>query len=289
MSQPIVAPDERAIAVYDRHAAYELLRTGTPQRLRDELQAGRFGSRLEPSATAELEALLTAWVQRALGPVTLRDALLVDEQRGRRVFALICAELTVTCVTVPAALSARLPTAPCDLAALPPELSATPALADLAQRAAAEGLSLAVLANDGLYPFPTDLAALVPVAPVVPKDGVPRFAPPTGWRRWFAILLVAAGVALLGLPLLFGRVPEHPAGWPLALLTLSLLVGIRAGWRGLTGGLCLWLVANLPGFRYDSPLLTILWPALPIVGLGLVLLSFDRQVRSLWRWVRRQR
>ena len=285
MSQPVSPPRWPVIALYDRRAAYALLREWTPHHLRDELWAGHFGTQRAPTAAAELEEHLTAWVQRALGALPLRDALLVDEQRGQRVFALICAALTVAQVPVPAALAEHLPADSCDLATLPVELAAVPTLAVLAHRASDERLSIAALTSD-LYPFPTDLETLV--ATVAYGDLAAPFEPPTGWRRVGASLLVAAGVALLVLPLLVGQIPAHPAGLPLALLTLGLLVGIRAGWMGFAGALCFWLVANLPGFRYDSPLLTILWPALPMMGLGLALLSLDRRVRSLWRWVKRQ-
>lgn len=92
---------------------------------------------------------------------------------------------------------------------------------------------------------------------------------------------------LLLLPLLGGQIPEHPAGLPLALITLALLVGIRAGWAGYAGSLCIWLVANLPGFRHGMALQA-LWPALPLLVVGLLLLSADRRVRAMWRWVRQR-
>jgi hypothetical protein len=94
-------------------------------------------------------------------------------------------------------------------------------------------------------------------------------------------------MTLLGLPALFGRIPEHPAGLPLALITLALLVGIRAGKAGYAGSLCIWLVAQLPSFRHDTTA-SLIWPALPLLGAGLLLLSVDRRIRAMWAWIRRQ-
>lgn len=287
MSQDVSAPAGPSIALYDRQTVYAMLREWTPRRLRDELWAGHFGARLSPAAASELEEHLTAWVQRALGLMTLRDVLMVDSRRGPRVFALICAELTAASAAVPPGLASYLPSEPGDLEALPPVLASDPDLAALEQRAAAEGLSMAALTDDR-YPFPTDLEHLLAPAPTEHGATELIFEQPTGWRRLIAILLVTSGAGMLILPMLLGHIPEHPAGLPLALLTLGLLVGISAGWVGFAGGLCIWLVANLPGFRHGSSLLAILWPALPLMATGVGLLSLDRRVRALWRWVRQQ-
>ncbi|MCX7791728.1 MAG: hypothetical protein N2378_13890 [Chloroflexaceae bacterium] len=275
-----------SIVVYDRKLVETIIRDWSTQQLAQELRAGRFGSRLTPRQRAELEALLTAWQQRALGPMPLRDALLVDEERGRRVFGLICAALAVRRASVPPELRAALPAGPLDLEALPEPIVADPALSALAETAARDGLRLAVQQAPDEFPYPDNLEALTPPPPR-PARAADEFEQPTGWRRNGAILLAASGVLLLLLPLLGGQIPEHPAGLPLALITLALLIGIRAGWAGYAGSLCVWLVANLPGFRHGTTLQA-LWPALPLLAVGLTLLSADRRVRAMWRWIRRR-
>lgn len=284
-------PGERSerltVVAYDRRAVYGLLRDWTTDRLRGELAAGSFGANLGPAERRELDEHLTAWVQRALGPMPLRDALLVDERRGRRVFGLLCAAATRARAAVPAGRAAELSRAPAELAALPAGLGAERELEEVAGLAAG-GLALAVLDGTGAYPFPEDLAALTPAAPPPARPRQPLFEQPTGWRRRIAALLAVGGVALLGLPLMLGHIPESPAGAPLALLTLALLVGIKAGPAGFAGSLCIWLVANLPGFRYGSAPLAILWPTLPLMAAGLGLLWLDRRVRAMWDWLRRQ-
>lgn len=277
----------RALVAYDRRAVYAALRDQTPLGLREDLRAWRFGARLSPAQTAELDAYLSAWVQRALGALALRDALLIDELRGRRVFSLLCAAHARGRATVPAGMAARLPQLPASLNELPAGLAAAPALVALAAQAGREGLALAALAEDEGYPFPDDLETLIPPPPALSPDDEP-FAPPTGWRRRGAALLAVAGVVLLALPLLLGAIPQRPAGLPLALITLALLVGIRAGWAGYAGSLCIWLVANLPGFHHGSALPASLWPALPLIVAGLALLWLDPQVRAMWAWIRRQ-
>lgn len=271
------------LAAYDRGTAQAMLRDWTPRRLANELRAGSFGARLTSAQWVELQALLTAWSQRALAELSLRDALLVDERRGRRVFALICAALTTERVAVPPTLAPTPDGAPVELAQLPPALAGTTALAALAERADRDGLALVLQRAVDDYPYPANLEALV-----VPlqRRAAPAFEQPTGWRRRIAALLAMAGVLALGVPLLVGgRIPENPAGWPLALLTLALLVGIRAGWPGYAGSLCIWLVANLPGFRHGTQLAGLL-PALPLLAAGLLLLSRDGRVRAMWRWLR---
>jgi hypothetical protein len=137
------------------------------------------------------------------------------------------------------------------------------------------------------YPFPDDLETLLPPLPVPYEEPMVRFEQPTGWRRALAIALVVMGVASLGIPLLLGQVPAQPAGLPLGLLTLGLLVGIRAGWAGYLGSLCIWLVPNLPNFHYSTKL-TALWPDILLLVAGMVLLACDRYVRAMWRWIVRR-
>jgi hypothetical protein len=217
--------------------------------------------------------------------MSLRDTLLIDQRRGRRVFDLLCGALTKGRVAVPKRLATALPAAPADLTTLPDGTVTPDDLAALARRAATEGLTLGLIGDAGNYPFPNDLAALLPTP--VPTNPPPAtgFEQPTGWRRRIAVLLAMAGVVLLTLPLTLGAIPDHPAGMPLALLTLALLIGIKAGPPGIAGALCIWLIANLPGFRHGSSLLEILWPALPLMALGVGLLALDRRVRGLWHWV----
>ncbi len=278
------------LAVYDRVHACDLLRNWTAQSLRDALHSGHFGATLSPADRAELDGLLTAWVQRALGGVFLRDALCVDEQRGPQVFGLICAGLTRARATMQADVAALLRSrgsgdlTPSDLADLAIH---DPALARLADLAAHEGLALALLDQPTGYPPPVNLDDLLPIQLSVRPFSREVFTPPTGLRRAAAISLAVGGMALMIIPMLGGSIPQHPAGMPLALITLALVIGIRAMWTGWMGAICIWLVANLPVFRHDTGLIALL-PALPLLALGLTLLFFDRRVRALWGWVRRQ-
>lgn len=339
------------LVAYDRAAVYAILRTYTPRRLAGELRAGQVGKRLAAAEGAELEEHLTAWVQRALADLPLRDALVVDGRRGRRVFALLCVEMTAARAPIPsdlaaavaavAAPAAHLPvfgpgggrkpheggrgdgrlspeceplqraadagqSSPAritaleghldpvagagdgplagDLSALPPALRADSGLAAVGALATRDGLALAVQVGRDDYLFPDDLDTLLPPPPR-PAADADSFEPPVGLRRNLAVLLASLGVLLLAVPLLGGYIPDHPAGLPLALITVALLVGIRAGWQGYAGSICIWLVANLPGFRHGTDLRT-LWPALPLMAAGLFLLRLDRRVRAMWGWIR---
>jgi hypothetical protein len=278
----------RTLVAYDRQAVYDLLREQTPHGLRERLRTGNLSAPLSPTQTRELERHLNAWVQRALGVMPLRDALLVDEQRGRRVFSLLCTTQTRERANIPLGLAGRLADLPVGMEELPGTLASAPGLVALAARARRDGLALAALGADDEFPFPEDLVALKPIPPKLNAPGKPDFEQPRGWRRRSAALLAIAGVALLVLPLLLGVIPRQSAGLPLALITLALLVGIKAGWAGYAGSLCIWLVANLPGFHHGSSLPTTLWPALPLLALGLSLLWLDPQVHALWGWLRRR-
>lgn len=275
-----------AIAAYDRTKAEELLRSTSTSRLRAELRFGAFGTALTLAAAEELDGLLAAWEQRALGQMPLRDALLVDTERGPRVYALICAALTRERAPVAPALAIHLPAAPCVIERLPPPISGDPALAELATRAGLDGLALAWQMRPDSFPPPQSLERLRPSPPPPPQRPAERFEPPSGWRRSLAGLLAALGVILLTGPLMVGHIPEGPAGLPLAMITLALIIGIRAGWPGFLGAACIWLVANLPSFRHGVAISS-LWPALPLLVAGLALLSLDGRVRAMWAWLRR--
>lgn len=285
------------LALYDAPLAAELLRTWTPERLQQQLEAGQFAGTLGADEQAELHELLHDWVQRALGAVPLRDALLVDAQRGARVYDLIARALTLERQQVPAA-AGRMLAAQCErgetlsvaqVRAALAEVAGTDAPGDelegLLQRAEEPGLALVCYSGQvPRYPFPPDLETLLPPLPPPYRDTPRGFMPPTGWRRGLALALVLLGVAWLGVPLLFGHVLAHPAGVPLAMLTLGLLIGIRAGWPGYCGSFCIWLIPNLPGFHYGTPFATL--PAIvPLLLLGLLLLAADQHVRALWRWI----
>ncbi|MEI7772311.1 MAG: hypothetical protein WCI67_20135, partial [Chloroflexales bacterium] len=150
-------PPLPTLAAYDRTRACDLLRSWTAQGLRDALRCGHFGAALSPADRAELDGLLTAWLQRALGGVFLRDALLVDGRRGPRVFGLICVGVTRAWATLSPDLADLLRArgsgdlAPADLADL---AIRDPDLAQLADLAGREGLALALLDGPAGYPPP---------------------------------------------------------------------------------------------------------------------------------------
>ncbi|NJN67657.1 MAG: hypothetical protein HC884_13570 [Chloroflexaceae bacterium] len=305
------------LVAYDELCAAELVRFWTPQQLREALEQEHFGSVLDAAEADELARLLHEWMQRAMGQVTLRDALLVDPRRGERVYSLICTTLTVEhCPLLPEVGEALKPLngkvlSPGEVREALEQWRKQPATRDpndrpyghshhhhtltthlaalyaVLQRAEARGLSVVQYEGEqASYPFPANLDALLPPMPVPYAESEPRFEPPTGWRRILAIILVLLGVALLGVPLLMGQVPAQTAGLPLGLLTLGLLVGIHAGWAGYCGGVCIWLVANLPSFHYDR---FTLWPAVPLMLVGLTFLWLDRNVRILVRWIWQRR
>jgi hypothetical protein len=268
---PEATADGATLVVYDRQRAEEMLRTWTPQQLLLALRAGKFSDTLSAEEADELAALLDDWMRRALSLVTLRDALLIDRRRGTRVYSLLCSALTVE----------RVP-----IAAGGHTMAGTAAdTSSLLEQAHTEGLALACHAGASAhYPLPPNLETLLPTLPAPYRKPPLQFVPPTGLLRTIAITLVCLGMSVLVFPLLIGRVPDQPAGLPLGLLTLGLLVGIRAGWAGYIGSFLIWLVPNLPGFHYDTPLATL--PAvIPLLVMGLVLLALDRHVRALWRWI----
>lgn len=268
------------LAAYERAKIYELIREATPNGLQKALACGAFGARLAPIERNELVDMLSEWDQRALGQVTIRDALLVDPARGQRVYSLICVAQTVARQPLP-------PNASIVPGKLSPQEARSLGATKLADRAEVEALELCALSFPLGYPLPIDdLAGLLPMPPsAIPAPEQP-FEQPTGLRRWVAIVLASTGALSLALPLLVGTIPERAAGMPLALLTLALLIGIRASWAGYLGSLLIWLVPNLPGFHYSA--LHLFWPAIPLLVVGLLVLALDHHVRTMWRWVRRQ-
>lgn len=266
------------IVAYDRARAERLLLEWTPQLLLEQAEAGAFDEALGAERAGALRELALAWVQRALGPLSLRDALLFDRARGEQAWDLICEALVSKRCAAPDGLASG----PLDPLALPADAPwASPLRA-----AAAAGLALAALPAAGAprFPAPPALDELLPPPPRALPAALSAFEQPTGLRRALATALALLGATIIGVPLLLGQEPTRTAGLPLALITLALLVGIRAGQLGYAGSLCIWLVANLPGFHHGS-LLT-LWPAIPLLCLGLVFLYMDRRVRAMWRWIR---
>lgn len=278
------------LVAYDDTYAREIIRSWSAQHLRDALRSGNFGISLSTDERTSLDELLTAWVDRALGYVFLRDALLVDGQRGPQVFGLICAALVNTQIIVSDELFTSLRSRSADNftpANLVDLTLNNPDLLRISDLAGQQGLSLALLEHPTDYPYPHDLRELLPLAPLRLALNAEHFQPPTGIRRNIAMLLAISGIVLLIVPMLNGSIPEHPAGLPLALITLALMVGIKAGWSGYVGAICLWLVPNLPGFRYDRNISELL-PYLPILVVGIAFLIADRRIRALWIWVRAQ-
>ncbi len=273
------------LVAYNRDHVIELLRTTTPQQLRTDLRSGRMGQRLSPAQRAELDAILFDWEQRALGAMPLRDTLLVDTERGPRAYGLLCADVSMERLKLPPTQISQHPMAAGDLHTLPPTLANDPALQGLGHFAQRAGLTLAIQHTPTDFSLPTNLDALLPPEPTPFNPEL--FEPPRGWRRMLAVVLATSGMTLLGMPVLVGQLPEYPAGLPLALITTALLVGVRAGRAGYVGSLCIWLVAQLPSFRHDTTA-SLIWPALPLIAAGLLLLSVDRRVRTMWAWIRRQ-
>ncbi len=280
--------------LYNRRQTTELVRDWTAHRLFDALRAEQFNATLSSADIDELTVLTHDWVRRALGEMPLRDALLIDPQRGGRVYHLLCVAFALDCCKLPADLAQRLPAnsaAETPVHAFPADIrdalcAQCPALDSLLAANNNDDIALAAFSEDApAARLPADLDALLPPSPA-PLPNEVDFEPPAGWRSALAMGLALAGVALVGLPLMFGTIPSQTAGLPLALITLALLIGIRAGVAGYAGAFCFWLTANLPGFRYGS--LLSLWPAIPLMLAGGALLRADRRVRALVRWIRQR-
>lgn len=328
----VSAPAAVFLIAYQRQRVRELLRDWSPQRLCAAVLAGTevaglpadqqlAGSvpdlpLLNAAQREELHTLLQAWMQRALGLLSLRDALLVDPVRGARVYDLLCTALTVeqhplpTCNQLAFHATAHVELTPQQVRRLLAAQDRPPAHpAATGKQSALSGTLDAFLARaeqDDLglivhtfhdeaptvgqgasgvstgYPLPKDLDMLLPPPPPALTRPVQRFEQPVGTRRILAMTLALLGAVLLIWPLLMGQIPTQPAGWPLALLTLALMIGIKARWIGYSGALCLWLVPNLPGFHHDT-IITTLWIGIPLMVVGIVLLTLDRYVRVMWR------
>jgi hypothetical protein len=268
------------IAAYNRVRAEALLLEWTPQRLLELADSGALEQALGAALATELEHLARSWVQRALGPMPLRDALLVDEQHAGRAWDLVCATVTVELRSPPEPLALAMG-APLEIGMLPTNTT----WADPLRRAAATGMALAALPNQELrgFPPPPSLELLLPPPPSAIPPPIPTFEQPTGMRRAVATMLAVLGASFIITPLVLRQPPSNPAGIPLALITLALMLGIRASPVGYLGALCIWLVANLPGFHYGQ--LLQLGASLPLLAIGVALLSLDRRVRAMWRWL----
>lgn len=281
------------LIIYNRKQVAEILRLWTPQKLATELQMGNFGATLTTHEAQELGQLLQEWLQRALAVLTLRDTLLIDPRRGERVHNLICATTTLGyCALSAESVQGFSPlkdkeaenlTSKQIYAILANDPSASKLFSHLEQTDFTE-LGFVLSPEDKIsYPFPSDLETLLPPLPKAYQEEQIQFEQPKGWRRILAIMLALLGLTTFLLPLILGQLPTQPAGLPLGLLTLALLVGIHSDWLGFAGAGAIWFVANRPDFRYGSPLT--LFPTLLLLFLGIFLLALDRHVRALWNWV----
>jgi hypothetical protein len=308
------------LVVYSKPRARELLHAWTPQQLCDALKSGQFGATLTTGESEELEKLLHEWMQRALGSVTLRDALWVDPHRGARVYDLVCAALTVErCVLPPAAEQVLSELNGVDMS--PQQVrdmlangdvysqdmvcesqresqhsqgaSPSSTLHDVVERAESLNLPLTWYHETGPhYPFPHDLDLDLDLDSLpCPHAGSCNSSEThsdqsVNWRRTLAVLLVCLGCGGLGVRLLVRHAPPPSTRFSPGLLTLGTLVGIRAGWPGYTGGLCLWL-ASLPHSSGQEKGRFLVWKAALFV-FGVVFLFSDRQVR-VWLHMGRAR
>lgn len=280
----------------------------TAEQLLEAIHNETIGASLSNEEKHELLRIGQDWMQRALGHVLLRDAIWVDLPRGKRVYDILCTMVSVGRCPLPLAPGEDV-SRMCGVVLLPHEVRdlmreggngasyvvgtqgkgqqqharILQELETLIEQAETDRLALACYEGAGAsYPFPNDLDTLLPPPPRPYVDPALRFKPPSGWRRTVAFFLVILGVLLLGVPLLMGHVPVQPAGFPLGLLTLGLLVGIRAGWSGYLGGGGVWLVANLPAFHYNAQTT---WGLIPLLLAGLFLMALDKNVRILWHWI----
>jgi hypothetical protein len=278
-----------------------MVHTWSPGELFAALQAQHFGTTLGAEEGEELMGLLQAWIQRALGLVTLRDAIWVDPHRGIRVYSLICRGLTVAEHVVPSDLISEpqrlhgheLVSSEIKNALISQsdehetENNATihaerSKILSMLEWAEAQGLTLAYLASPGAtYPFAENLDE--PVVPrLVPYEYQEHsFERTAGWRRIATLGLIFLSVLFLGLSFL-GRRPSQTTRVSLALFLLAVLVGVRAGWMGYSGAFCIWLVVNLLRSRQNLHLS--FWQGL-LLPIGVILLAFDRPVRGMWRWI----
>lgn len=272
---------------YDRAQTLTIVRDWSVDQLLSELHAG-WGTKIDVDKAHDLIRIATAWQQRAMGLLSLRDVLMIDSQRGPLAYQHICHLMAHTTYQLTAdeativAPSSELGIAEIGAALVYAYVTPSSGLADLLRSAEQDGLTLATA--PGVAQLPAELEQLLPPPPQPWRTPTPNFVPPSGRRRALGLTIVLSGVAWLLLPLVTGQLPIQPAGVPLALLTLGLLFGIHAQWMGYLGALCIWLVANLPGFRFST--LPALWQWVPLFTIGITLLALDSNVRALWRWIR---
>lgn len=283
------------LVAYDGSQARDLLRFWSPTLLHTSIQQDAAWGSLKHDEKAELLDLLQAWRERALGDVTLRDAMWVDPQRGQRVYHMLCRSLTRKTYLIPAHMICRHYILRNEQELSPDRIwnalhenfvesqyasrsQNQSDIASLIALAETEGLTLACYdARTPRYPFPDDLETLLPPNPqpytILENGGYL----PSGWRRTFSLVMVSLAMALTGVPLLTGRIPARATRLPLGLFSMGTLVGIRATWAGYTGGLFLWLAANLTEFQQPKRIA----PAIFLFP-GMLLLGFDHRVRTLF-------
>ncbi len=210
------------LVVYDKSQALALLQTWSPSQLYAALVEQTFGDTLLPVERAALLPLLHEWMVRALGAVMLRDALLVDPQRGQQVYHLLCRAFTREQQPIPSALhrwlaplhgqSLTSPHIRDNLPKIGRESVLNNAtihaewakLAMVLQQAADAGWDVVICEdteNQWTYPYPPNLEDLLPPPPLPYEKHTPSsFAHPIGWLGWrhfLTLILVVVGLVLL--------------------------------------------------------------------------------------------
>jgi hypothetical protein len=209
------------LVVYDKSQALALVQTWSPSQLHTALGEQTFGDTLLPAERAALLHLVHEWMVRALGAVMLRDALLVDPQRGQQVYHLLCRALTREQQQVSPAMHRWL--APLQGQSLTLQHIRTilhkigresarnnatihaewAKLAMVLQQAAEAGWDVVCCedaAQQGAFPYPTDLEDLLPPLPLpyeMHKSSSFAQIGWLGWRHILALILVVVGLVLL--------------------------------------------------------------------------------------------
>jgi hypothetical protein len=208
------------LVFYDQQQVDTMLRTWSSSRLHTALDEQTFGGTLALAERAALLHLLDDWKMRALGAVMLRDALLVDPQRGQRVYTLLCCALIYEQHPLTPDLGSWL--APwygqlltdslmqdirhkidqelgLNSATIPREWVKLAGLLQRAEQAGWGGVVCAGTPHDCSFPLP-DLESLLPPPPAATPPTA-TVAHTTRWRR-----VVLGGLSLLGILVFVGLV-----------------------------------------------------------------------------------
>lgn len=223
----------RVLVAYDRERVLSWVRERSPQWLLTALDAPAddpmadpiFATSLHDREREILVDLLREWEQRALGIVTLRDAMWVDPLRGEQVFTYLCQLMTVERLPLSEDISASTVQQMVQQAAHGRggasstegdgvDRGATRAhdqpntqfnaIKTLVSRAETDGLDIVYYEQTTPhYPLPANLEELTPPDPLPPDESIEQCGYPTVWQYKIMVVLILLGIIILSFLLVF--------------------------------------------------------------------------------------